>query len=341
MRAVVIEHHGGLEGLVYREDFPTPISGPHEVLIRIEATSLNYHDLFTLRGMPGIHLDLPVVPGLDVAGEIVEVGKEVAGWSEGDRVLVFPLSDSFGLVGETRHGGLAEYISVPATQVIRLPDQVSYVQAAALPVAYGTAYRMIVEKGTIKAGDRVLVLGASGGVGTAAVLLAKELGAEVIAAAGSDEKVETLRQLGADWAVNYRQEDVFGWVRAKFGKPNRNSTDGGVDVVVNFTGGETWRPTLKVVRLGGRILVCGATAGFDPVEDLRYIWSFELQIIGSNGFTRDGVSALLDLVARGRLDPPVSPISGLEHAIDAIAALESRNVLGKLVILPRDGGDPA
>lgn len=336
MQAVLIEKHGGLEGLAFRDDVPRPQMAPGEVLLRVGATSLNYHDLFTLRGMPGITLPLPVVPGLDVAGEVVEAGPSVEGWQAGDRALVFPLSDDFELVGETRDGGLAEFIAVPASQLIRLPDEVSYSSAAALPVAYGTAYRMIVEKQTIHAGDRVLVLGASGGVGTAAVLLAKTLGAEVIAAVGSEEKARALQDLGADHVVNYKSEDVFAWVRQKFGKPSRSSTEGGVDVVVNFTGGDTWRPTLKVVRLGGRILVCGATAGFDPVEDLRYIWSFELQIIGSNGFTKEGIERLVELVAAGRLEPVVSEVHGLEGAIDALAALEARQVLGKFVILPHD-----
>lgn len=335
MRAVLIDRHGGLECLSYREDFPLPSIDADEVLVRVRATSLNYHDLFTLRGMPGIQLDLPVIPGLDVAGEIAEVGSAVSGWDAGDRVVVFPLSEDFSLIGETRHGGLAEYVAVPADQLIRLPEEVSFAQAAALPVAYGTAHKMIVEKQTIRPGDKVLVLGASGGVGTAAVLLAKALGAEVIAAAGSDEKVQALKDMGADWAVNYKQEDVFAWVRQHFGKPSRSSTQGGVDVVVNFTGGDTWRPTLKVVRLRGKILVCGATAGFDPVEDLRYIWTFELQIVGSNGFTKDGVQALVDMVAEGRIDPPVTPVHGLDKAIEAIGALESRNVLGKFVITPR------
>ncbi|MGO1561379.1 Alcohol dehydrogenase [Actinomycetales bacterium JB111] len=332
MRALLITEHGGLDKLALVENHPVPTPGPGEALVRVRATSLNYHDLFTLRGMPGITVPLPIVPGLDVAGEVVEVADDVAGWSAGDHVLVYPLDEDLGLVGETRDGGLAEYLTIPAEQLIALPDGVSFADAAALPVAYGTAYRMIVEKGTISAGENVLVLGASGGVGTAAVTLAKGLGAHVVAAVGSEQKREALLAAGADWAVNYREDDVYAWARETFGKPSRKDPGPGLDVIVNFTGGDTWRPSLRSLGLGGRILVCGATAGYDPVEDLRYIWSFEQQVIGSNGFTRDGVEALLGLVGSGSLTPPVTLVDGLDGAADAFARLEGRDFVGKIVI---------
>jgi alcohol dehydrogenase len=332
MRALLITEHGGLEKLALVKDHPVPTPGPGEALVRVRATSLNYHDLFTLRGMPGITVPLPIVPGLDVAGEVVEVADGVTEWSAGDRVLVYPLDEDLGLVGETRDGGLAEYLTIPAEQLVALPDAVSFADAAALPVAYGTAYRMIVEKGTISAGENVLVLGASGGVGTAAVTLAKGLGAHVVAAVGSEDKRQALLDAGADWAVNYREDDVYAWARETFGKPSRKDPGTGLDVIVNFTGGDTWRPSLRSLGLGGRILVCGATAGYDPVEDLRYIWSFEQQVIGSNGFTRDGVEALLGLVESGSLTPPVTLVDGLDGAADALARLEGRDFVGKIVI---------
>ena len=166
---------------------------------------------------------------------------------------------------------LAEKCLVSAGQLIRMPDNVTYEQAASLPVAYGTAHRMMITHKTIKAGDKVLVLGASGGVGTGCVLLAKMLGAEVIACASSADKIQRLKDLGADHVVNYEEADFSKWAIEKFGKPQRRSYEGGVDVVINFTGGDTWLPSLKCVKRGGKILVCGATAGFDPKEDLRYV----------------------------------------------------------------------
>jgi alcohol dehydrogenase len=221
-------------------------------------------------------------------------------WKPGARVLVNPLNKERGLMGEALDGGMAEYCLVSADQLVPMPDNVSFVDAAALPVPTAPAHRMLVTHRTLAKGERVLVLGASGGVGMACVVLAKRIGCEVIACASSDDKLARLRELGADHAVNYKQTDFSKWVIEKFGKPQRRSYEGGVDCVVNFTGGDTWVPSLRCVKRGGRILVCGATAGFDPKEDLRYIWSFELRVIGSNSYTDEDLRALLELVSQGR-----------------------------------------
>ena len=334
MKAVVLNRHGTLDDLAYVEDFPDPQAVAGHVVIRVRATSFNYHDIFTVRGMPGIKVPLPLIIGLDMAGEIVEVGSGVAAWKKGDRVLVNPLNRERGLMGEMMHGGLAEKCLVAEHQLIRMPGTVSFEDAAALPVAYGTAHRMIVTHDTIRKGDKVLVLGASGGVGTGCVLLAKMLGAEVIACAGGADKVERLRQLGADHVLDYKETDFSKWAIAKFGKPQRRSDDGGVDVVVNFTGGDTWLPTLKCVKRGGSILVCGATAGFDPKEDLRYIWSFELKVIGSNSFYDDNLKALLELIEQGKLKPVIDEVLPLRDAVRGLKLIEDRKVFGKVVICP-------
>src|SRR5947209_16716569 len=183
MRAVVLTAHGGPETLEYVTYYTDPAPGPGEVLIRIGACSLNYHDVFTRRGMPGIRVPLPVVPGLDIAGEVAALGPGVEDVALGARVLVDPIYPGVGLMGEMRDGGLAEYCVAAAGQLIPIPDGVSFAEAAALPVAYGTAHRMLTANGPIERGQTVLVLGASGGVGTACVLLAKLAGAEVIACA--------------------------------------------------------------------------------------------------------------------------------------------------------------
>lgn len=333
MRAVVLDAHGDVDDLRLTDDHPYPALEPGHVVVKVRATSLNYHDIFTVKGMPGIRIPFPVVPGLDVVGEIAELADDVEGWSVGDRVLVHPLRGA-DLMGETVDGGLAQYSLVAAEQLIALPDNVTFPQAAALPVAYGTAHRMIVDKQTIKAGDKVLVLGASGGVGTASVLLAKKLGAYVVAAVGSHEKGERMLQIGADEYINYRETDFYEWTKEHVGKPSRISADTGFDVIVNYTGGETWKPTLKSVKLGGKILVCGATAGFDPQEDLRYIWTFEIQVIGSNGFSDRDFRALLDDVSAGRLDPVIDDVVPLEGAVDALRRVRDRGVIGKIVIDP-------
>jgi alcohol dehydrogenase len=304
MRAVTVRGHGGLERLRYEEDFPDPRPGPGEVVVGVRATSLNYHDVFTLRGMPGITIPMPAIMGLDVAGVVVELGAGVEGWKPGDRVLVDPIDRvKGGLMGETIHGGLAERCRAAAHQLVRIPAGVTFAEAAALPVAYGTAHRMMLTQGRVAAGERVLVLGASGGVGTGCVLLAKLAGATVVACASSDAKLKRLHELGADQVIDYARGDFMAEVHARFGKPHRRGFDGGVDVVVNFTGGETWVPSLRCLRRGGRLLTCGATAGFDPRTDLRYIWTFELQVLGSNGWTLEDLVTLLQMVEERRLSP--------------------------------------
>lgn len=334
MKAVVLREHGGLDKLEYVTDFPDPVVREGHVVIRVRATSFNYHDVFTVRGMPGIKVPLPMIIGLDLAGEILEVGPGVSGWKRGDRVLVNPLNRKKGLMGEMMHGGLAEKCLVEDHQLLRMPDKVTYEQAASLPVAYGTAHRMIVTHDTIHEGEKVVVLGASGGVGTGCVLLAKMRGAEVIACASSEDKIERLKDLGADHVINYKTADFSKWAIEKYGKPQRRNYEGGVDVVINFTGGDTWAPTLRCVKRGGKILVCGATAGYDPKEDLRYIWSFELKVIGSNSFYDENLLALMDLIQEGRMQPVIDEVLPLERAVEGLRLIENREVFGKVVVTP-------
>ncbi|WP_198513008.1 zinc-binding dehydrogenase [Achromobacter ruhlandii] len=334
MKALLLSEHGGLDQLRVVTDKAIPAPTEGHVVIRVRASSFNYHDVFTVQGMPGIKVPLPVVVGLDLAGEVSEIGPGVSGWKAGDRVLVNPLNRARGLMGEMLDGGMAEYCLVSQEQLIALPDAVSFDDAAALPVAYGTAHRMLITHQTVRPGDRVLILEASGGVGTASVILAKLLGAEVIACAGTNAKAEALKALGADHVINYRETDFSKWAIAQYGKPQRRTNEGGVDVVVNFTGGDTWVPSLKCLKRGGTLLVCGATAGHDPKEDLRYVWSFELNIKGSNSFYDDNLKALLDLVAEGRISPLIDRRLPLEQAADGLALIRDREVLGKVIVNP-------
>ncbi|RAI35188.1 zinc-binding dehydrogenase [Rhodoplanes serenus] len=334
MRALVLRRHGSLDDLDYVTDHPRPAVTAGHVVIRVRASSFNYHDVFTVRGMPGIKVPLPVVIGLDMAGEIAEIGPGVTGWSVGDRVLVNPVNRKLGLMGEMLDGGMAEYCRVAADQLVAMPAGVTFEQAAALPVAYGTAHRMLITHDTVKAGERVLILGASGGVGTGCVILAKMLGAEVIACASSDAKLTRLKEMGADEAIDYTKVDFSKWAIERYGKPQRRSYEGGVDVVINFTGGDTWAPSLKCVKRGGKILVCGATAGHDPKEDLRYIWSFELKIIGSNSFYDDNLAALMELIAQKKLAPVIDTVLPLDQAREGLRLIQDREVIGKVVVTP-------
>jgi NADPH:quinone reductase-like Zn-dependent oxidoreductase len=334
MRALVLRQHGDLDSLQVADDYPVPQAVDGHVVIRVRASAFNYHDVFTVRGMPGIKVPMPVVIGLDMAGEIAEVGAGVTGWKPGDRVLVNPINKKKGLMGEMLDGGMAEYCLVAADQLIAMPAGVSFEDAAALPVAYGTAHRMLITHQTVKAGERVLILGASGGVGTGCVILAKMLGAEVIACASSAEKLRRLKELGADEVINYQEVDFSKWAIERYGKPQRRTYEGGVDVVVNFTGGDTWHPSLRCLKRGGKLLVCGATAGYDPKEDLRYVWSFELKIIGSNSYYDDDLQALMRLIQDGKIRPVVDKVLPLEQAAEGLRLIRDREVIGKVVVVP-------
>jgi NADPH:quinone reductase-like Zn-dependent oxidoreductase len=334
MKALVLKAHGELGNLELVSDYAIPRALAGHVVIRVRAASFNYHDVFTVKGMPGIRVPLPVIVGLDMAGEIIQFGEGVANWKIGDRVLVNPVNKKKGLMGEMLDGGMAEYCLVSADQLIAIPNEVTFVDAAALPVAYGTAHRMLITHKTAKKGDKVVVLGASGGVGTACVILAKLLGAEVIACASSDKKLLRLKEIGADEVIDYTKVDWSKWVIERYGKPQRRSYDGGVDVVINFTGGDTWVPSLRCIKRGGRLLVCGATAGHDPKEDLRYVWSFEINIQGSNSFYDEDLQGLLALIEAGKMKPVIDKAVPLDQAIEGLRALRDREVIGKVVVEP-------
>ena len=331
MKAIVFDEHGPIDVLDYRE-IEEPSLQPGEVRVAVRACSLNYHDVFTRQGMPGIKVPLPGIPGCDCAGVLAEVGDDVEEWHIGDRVLVDPVRYEDGklwMIGDTLWGAYAEYVVVTADQLISLPEEVSFDDAACLPVAYGTAHRMMLTRGGVTADDSVLILGASGGVGTSALLLAKMQGASVIAAAGTDEKCEQLRALGADETINYSTTDFVKYCRENTGSLFGG---GGYDVVVNFTGGDTWAKSLKCVKLGGRVLTCGATAGFDPPTDLRFIWTAEMDIRGSNGWQRSDLNELLQLTRTGEFSPVIDSRVALEDGISAHRAREERKFFGKIVL---------
>ena len=334
MKALVLQRHGGLQDLEVVTDYAMPTVKESHVVIRVRASSFNYHDIFTVRGMPGIKVPIPVVIGLDMAGEIAELGPGVTGWKAGDRVLVNPVNKKSGLMGEMLDGGMAEYCLVAADQLIAMPKEVSFEQAASLPVAYGTAHRMLITHKAVERGERVLILGASGGVGTGCVILAKMLGAEVIACSSSEDKLRFLKDIGADEVIDYTKVDFSKWAVEKYGKPQRRTYEGGVDVVINFTGGDSWVPSLRCVKRGGKILVCGATAGHDPKEDLRYIWTFELKIIGSNSFYDENLKGLMDLIVEGKFKPVIDNVMPLEQAREGLRLIQAREVIGKVVVTP-------
>jgi alcohol dehydrogenase len=325
MKAAVIERQGGVEGLVYR-DWPDPVVEADEVLMRVRACALNYLDLEVRRGMPGFAIETPFISGGDMAGVVEAVGGAVTGLSPGDRIVFDPVARG-RMMGEDIQGGLAELCKAPAANAIPIPDGVTFEQAAALPVAYGTAHRMLIDRAKLRCGELLLVIGAAGGVGVGCVQIARRMGATVIAVSSSAAKLERLAALGADHLIDSSRQDFSreAW---------RISGKRGVDVAVNYIGGETWVPALRAMKPGGRVVTCGASAGFDPPTDIRYIWTRELAILGANGWSPEGIRWLLDEVAAGRMEAVIDSVRPLAEIGAAQTRLESREAFGKVILTP-------
>ncbi len=334
MQAVMFHAHGGPEQLRV-ETVPVPQPAPHEVLLRIRALSLNGFDPMVLRGIPGLPTPKPMIPCADCCGEIVAIGTcvDAARWHVGDRVSVVPIMPGVGMMGETIQGVAAQFRAVPQSALLPLPDGVTDHQAACLPTAYGTAMRMLTARAQVTRGERVLILGAAGGVGTACVQIARELGAEIIACTDRPTSVRTLRALGAEHVVETGGGGFAVEVVRRFGKPSVWG-GGGVDVVVDFLGGETWAQSLACLGRRGRLVTCGASAGPAVSTDLRYVWSFEIDIIGSNGWTIADQAQVIAMVADGRLSPVIHSVRPLSDYADALRDFMNRSVIGKSVLLP-------
>ncbi|HEY2715670.1 MAG TPA: zinc-binding dehydrogenase [Solirubrobacterales bacterium] len=325
MKAAIIREWGGPEALEYGEiDAPEPRDG--QIRVKVEACALNHLDIFVRRGLPGVKLDLPHISGGDIVG-VVESASSADGEALiGQRVLLQPII-GHGILGEHYWGGLAEYVVAPAENAIPLADEDDpFERFAALPVAYGTAHRMLYTRGRLAEGETVVILGATGGVGVACLQFAVRIGAKAIVCSGSDEKLARLREMGATGTINVAEQD--------FRTALKELTDGGPDVIVDYQGKSTWPDTIRSVRPGGRVLTCGATTGFEATTDLRYVWARELDVLGSNGWTREDLDAVVEMVRAGEIDPPIHAVHPLSKVHDAIAELEDRHAFGKVIVVP-------
>jgi zinc-binding alcohol dehydrogenase/oxidoreductase len=314
MKAIRIHEEGGPEVLRY-EDVPDPIAGDGEVLVRLRAASLNRIDLWIRRGLPSV--PKPRILGCDGAGERADTG---------ERVVINPgLHDGARIVGEHIDGTDAELIAVPEDYVHPIPGGMSFEEAAAFPLVFETAYRLLVTKAQVREDEWVLVWGVGGGVGTAALAIAKALGARVLATSSSDAKLERARELGAEAVVNHTTEDVAAAAKQATGGP-------GVDVVVEHVGEATWKTSLAAVRAGGRVVVCGATSGANPPAQLHRVWWKQLTIHGSTMGTRDDFAGAYELVRSGRARPVVDEVFPLAEARRAHERLEAGEQFGKIVL---------
>jgi NADPH:quinone reductase-like Zn-dependent oxidoreductase len=325
MRAVRIHEDGGPEVLRY-EDVPDPTAAAGEVLIRLRAASLNHLDIWVRKGLPSV--PKPRILGADGAGVVETLGDGVEGFEPGQRVVINPgvmHEGRVSVIGEHSDGTHAELIAVPATNVYPLPDDLPFEEAAAFPLVFETAYRMLATKAGLREGEWVLVWGIGGGVATAAFQIAKALGGRVIATSSSDAKLERARELGADVTVNHESGDVKATVIEATGRR-------GADVVVEHVGEATWRTSQDVASQRGRIVVCGATTGPNPPAGLHRIWWKELVILGSSMGTKEDFEAAYDLVRSGRAKVVVDSVFPLADVRAAHERLEAGEQFGKIVL---------
>ncbi len=341
MKAVIFKEHGGIDKLELVNDFPDPVISDDDVLIRVKACALNQLDLFTRKGSPTLKLPLPHVPGSDVAGVIEKIGANVTGWNRGDRVVINPgiwcnscefciagehsLCKSFKLIGEHIQGGYAEYLKIPARNLLKLPDKVSFEQAAGAALSLLTAYRMIIKRGNLRPGETILVIGASGGVSTFALQLGKLTGATVWATTSTDEKVNQAKEYGADFVVNYNKDP--DWVKTIFLKSQKR----GVDLVVDSVGEKTWEKSLRSLRKGGRLVTCGGTTGLNVTTNIALIFWNQLEIIGSTMASHSEFIQAMQLLFDGKIKFPIKTFD-LSQAREAQEYLMNQQQFGKVVL---------
>jgi NADPH:quinone reductase-like Zn-dependent oxidoreductase len=340
MKAIIYSEHGGPEVLRY-VDVAKPQIDAFEVLVRVRACALNHLDLFLRGGLPGIKIPLPHIPGSDIAGEVAEVGAKVLGIKVGERVLLQPgiscgqcpqclagddnQCREYTLLGQMVDGGCAEYVKCPAENVVPMPENMSFEEAAAFPLVSLTAWHMLITRAQLKPAETVLILAAGSGVGSAAIQIAKATGARVIATAGTKEKVIKGKELGADSMILHSENEIAEEVK-------RMTNRRGVDVVFEHVGQATWEQSLRSLAPGGRLVTCGATTGYEARVDLRFLFVRQLSILGSFMGSKAELFSALELFRRGLLKPVIDVVLPLEKCAEAHARLELREQFGKIVL---------
>jgi NADPH:quinone reductase-like Zn-dependent oxidoreductase len=340
MKAVRIHQFGGPEVLTY-EDVPDPQPRKDQVLVRVRACSLNHLDIFVRNGLPGIKL--PRIPGSDVAGEIAEIGEYVSGFKVGQRVLLAPMHycghcercvaglqnqcREFTVLGNGVDGGDCELIAAPAANVIPIPDALDFNQAASVPLVFVTAWHMLVGRAGIRPGQTVLVLGASSGVGIAAIQIARLFHCRVITTAGDESKLARAAELGADYGINHYKQKISEEVR-------KITNKAGVDIVIEHVGAATWDESVKSLKSGGTLVTCGATTGPAVSIDLRHLFARQLTLLGSYMGTMQELHEVLGHVFAGRLKPVLDRAFPLKDIRAAHEYLEKSQMFGKIVVNP-------
>jgi len=341
MNAVVIHEHGGIDKLCF-EEMPVPKIAADEVLVEIKAAALNHLDLWVRGGLPAFKLKMPHILGSDAAGVVTAVGDVVNNVKVGDKVLLAPgwgcgacheclngddnLCRDYQILGETTQGTFAEYVKAPAENAFLIPEGLSFDEAAAIPLVFLTAWHMLVEQVKVQPGEAILILAAGSGVGSAAIQIAKLFNARVIATASTDEKLQKAGELGADELINYADKDFLEEVK-------RLTNKRGVDIVFEHVGKSTWENSIKALKKGGRLVTCGATTGYDPTTDLRYIFFKALKIFGNFMGRKEGLKRALHFFPE-KLKPVIDTSFPLQDAAKAQQRLMNREQFGKVILKP-------
>ncbi|OGL38694.1 MAG: hypothetical protein A2042_01310 [Candidatus Schekmanbacteria bacterium GWA2_38_11] len=340
MKAVFITEHGGIDKIKF-DEVKKPVISSKEVLIKLKAASLNHLDIWVRQGIPGIKVEFPHILGSDGAGVVEEAGQEVKNVKAGDKVLLNPgiscntcefcsagehsLCPAFHLLGEHVNGTYAEYVKAPFENVHRIPGNLSFEEAAAFPLVFLTAWRMLISKARLLPGETILILGIGGGVSSAALRIAKHTGARVIVTSGDNNKIEKAKQLGADIAINYNEKD--------FAKEIRNLTQKrGVDVLLDNIGSVTWIKSLSSLARGGRLVTCGATTGANPQTDIQRIFWNQISVLGSTMGNRKEFLQILNLFEVNNLKPVIDSVFLLKDFREAQKKMEEKKQFGKIVI---------
>jgi NADPH:quinone reductase-like Zn-dependent oxidoreductase len=342
MKAVIFKQHGGPDVLEYA-DVPEPTIKADEVLVEVKACALNHLDVWTRGGLPGVEIPLPHILGNDIAGVVREAGNLVSWVRSGDEVLLHPgvscghcaeclsgrdnLCRDYDILGYRRNGGYAELVAAPAVNVIPKPQNLSWEEAAALPLVTVTAWHMLVTRASVQPGEDVLIHAAGSGVGSMGIQIAKLRGARVIATASSEEKLAKAKELGADEVVNYSQED---WPK----EVKRLTHRRGVDVVFEHTGTATWAGSVASLKTGGRLVTCGATSGFAAQTDLRQVFYRHLTILGSFMGSKSELLEAMEFIESAKIRAVVDQTLPLREAKRAHELMKDRLQFGKLVLIP-------
>jgi len=343
MKAVVVYEHGGIDKLKY-EEISEPEVRANEVLVQVKACAMNHLDVWVRKGLPHLKLKYPHVLGSDVAGVVAKVGEDVRGLEIETPVLVSPgitcgiclyclsgrdnLCREYRILGEDRSGGCGEYVSVPKENILPMPKNLSFEEAASIPVVFLTAWHMLVARAQIKMGETVLVHAAGSGVGIAAIQIAKLFGATVITTAGTDEKLEKAKTLlGADYGINYRENDFLSEVR-------KITEKRGVDIIVDHTGDVNWEKNIRALAMGGRMVICGSTSGYEGKTDIRHVFFRRLSILGSTMGSKGDLFEIVKQFESGRLKPVIYKVLPMSQAAEGHRLIENRDVFGKIVLLP-------